>query len=46
MISNFEKPKTKESFLSISVTATDSPNVAERRAESSSPPNPAPRMTT
>src|ERR1700759_5161702 len=44
--SSLEKPKKKASLRSISVTRTASALVSERRLASSSPPNPAPRITT
>ena len=44
--SSFEKPKTKASARSISVTSTRSPSASDSRVDSSSPPNPAPRMST
>src|SRR4029079_7444834 len=45
-MSSFEKPNVKPSFWSISVTRTSSATESERRLASSSPPNPAPRITT
>jgi hypothetical protein len=46
MMSSLEKPKTKASLLSMSVTFTRSSWADERRDASSSPPDPAPCMTT
>jgi hypothetical protein len=44
-MSSFEKPNVKPSFWSISVTWTSSATESESRLASSSPANPAPRIT-
>ena len=43
MSSNFEKPKTNPSFLSIRVTSASAPKASDSRDATSSPPNPAPK---
>src|SRR5438105_6439773 len=43
---SFANPNVNPSFWSISVTRTSSDSESERRLASSSPPKPAPRMTT
>src|SRR4029077_7785245 len=43
--SSFEKPKTNASPWSISVQSSSGPIASDRRAASSSPPKPAPRIT-
>src|SRR3954470_5738031 len=45
-MSSFENPNVNESFWSISVTRTSSATESESRPASSSPPKPAPRITT
>src|SRR5215831_5486009 len=40
--SSLEKPKTKASLRSISVTCTSSPSDSDSRVQSSNPPKPAP----
>src|SRR4051812_5124943 len=46
MTSSFEKPKTKPSDLSMSTRSSSSPKRSDRKAASSSPPNPAPSTRT
>src|SRR4051812_48877379 len=44
--SSFENPNTKPSPLSISFTSASSPSASDSMVLSSSPPNPAPSITT
>ena len=44
--SSFEKPKKNESLRSSNVTSTASDAVSDKRVASSSPPKPAPRIST
>jgi hypothetical protein len=46
MTSSFEKPKTKASLWSMSVTSTSSATSLDSRVDSSRPPKPAPKTTT
>ena len=46
MTSNFEKPKTNPSALSINVTSTSSPSCSDNVVDSSRPPKPAPSTKT